>query len=142
MYHHIPLVWEKIKIQNLKCGFLRMCYCFHIIVKSKNRKLSHKSGPAVMTGYLGRIQSPEYSSVLFYTTAVYAMHFSQMPILIRNRFLEVFSNLKSLLHSSLLVSFYVNSTLFRILLSAFWGLFLQAHACRKVEMEINWYSSL
>lgn len=114
----------KMHVQNLKSGFCRMhYYCFHIIVKSKSHKLSHKSGPAVMILVIwearSRTQSPEYSAVLFYITAVYTVHFSQMPILIRNRSFKVFSNLNILLHSSLLGSLYVNSTLFSFQFSVF-----------------------
>lgn len=91
----------KTHIQNLKNGVYRMHYSFHTIVKSKIPKLTRKSGPAVMILVTWearpRMQFPEHSAVPFSITALYAMHFSPMPILIRNRSFEVFPNLTILL---------------------------------------------
>ncbi|CAN0299427.1 unnamed protein product [Rangifer tarandus platyrhynchus] len=62
-----------------------------------------------------RTQSPDCSLVFCLHNCYLPSEVLQMLILIRNRFLAVFSNLRSLFHPSVLGLLYVDSVLFSIL---------------------------
>lgn len=105
------------------------CFCMVILVVQEARP---------------RTQCPKVQCFV-YITAIYLMCFLQMLILIRNKSLAVFSNLKGLFHPSIWLgvggSLFVDSLLFSIQFPIFFCSLLQAQTCRKVKIEITWYLS-